>query len=147
LKLGLSYYNLDDNTQALSNYQKLIELYPQSTEADEALENIKNIYVELGKPNEYVALMRKNGKSISTSEADGLTYAAAELKYNNNDCAGAIAGFDNYLNEFAEGKFVLEANFYRSECLVKSKEWNKALVGYNFINDKGLNKFFRYYSC
>lgn len=142
LKLGLSYYNLDDNTQALSNYQKLIELYPQSTEADEALENIKNIYVELGKPNEYVALMRKNGKSISTSEADGLTYAAAELKYHNNDCSEAIAGFDNYLNEFADGKFVLEANFYRSECLVKSKEWNKALIGYNFINNKGLNKFF-----
>ena len=142
LKLGLSYYNLDNNAQALTNYQQLIQQFPQSAEADEALDNIKNIYVEAGKPNEYVELMRKNGKNISATEADGLTYAAAELKYNNNDCAGAIAGFNNYLSQFPTGASVLDANFFRSECYTKNKDWNNALTGYNYVNSKGINKYF-----
>jgi TolA-binding protein len=142
LNLGLSYYNLDNNDQALTNYLHLIEQYPQSPEADEALVNIKNIYVEAGKPNEYVELMQKNGKNISTTEADAITYNAAELKYNNNDCTGAIAGFNNYLEKFPSGTYVLDANFYRSECYVKSRDWNNALTGYAFINAKGINKYF-----
>jgi tetratricopeptide (TPR) repeat protein len=120
----------------------LIEQYPQSAEADEALDNIKNIYVEAGKPNEYVELMRKNGKNISASEADGLTYNAAELKYNNNDCSGAIEGFNNYLAKFPAGVSVVDANFYRSECYSKNKDWNNALTGYNFVSSKGFNKYF-----
>jgi TolA-binding protein len=142
LKLGLSYYNIDKNEEALTNYQQLIEQYPQSAEADEALDNIKNIYVEAGKPNEYVELMRKNGKNISASEADGLTYNAAELKYNNNDCSGAIEGFNNYLGKFPAGASVVDANFYRSECYSKNKDWNNALTGYNFVSSKGFNKYF-----
>jgi len=89
LKLGLVYYNLNNNDEALKNYQKLISLYPQSDEADEALDNMKNIYVEMGRPNDYVDFIRKSGKVISVSEADSLTFAAAELKYTNNRLCGS----------------------------------------------------------
>jgi len=142
LKLGLSYYNLNNNEQALANYQQLIQQYPQSVEVDEALDNLKGIYVESGKPNEYVELMRKNGKNISATEADGITYSAAELKYNGNDCAGAIAGFTNYLSQFPVGASVLEASFFRSECYSKNKDWSNALIGYNYVSSKGINKYF-----
>ena len=142
LKLGLSYYNLNNNEQALTNYQHLIEQFPQSAEANEALENVKNIYVEAGKPNEYVELMRKSGKNISATEADGLTYNAAEIKFNNNDCAGAISGFTNYLSKFPSGAYVIDANFYRSECLAKSKDWNNAIAGYSFVSNQGISKYF-----
>ncbi len=142
LKSGLCYYNLNKNNEALDNYQQLIQKYPQSNEADEALDNIKNIYVEEGRPNEYVELMRKNGKNISVTEADSLTYTAAELKYNNNDCNGAINGFNNYLSQYPNGAFALEANYFRSECFYKNKDWANALKGYEYVNSKGLNKFF-----
>ncbi len=142
LKLGLSYYNLNKNSDALANYQALIQQYPQSPEADEALDNIKNIYVEEGKPNEYVELMRKNGKNITPTEADSITYSSAEMKYNSNDCTAAIAGFDNYLTQFPNGTFALEANYFKSECYSKVKEWPKAVAGYDFVNAKGLSKYF-----
>jgi tetratricopeptide (TPR) repeat protein len=142
LKLGLSYYNIDKNKEALDNYQTLIQKYPQSSEADEALDNIKNIYVEEGRPNDYVELMRKNGKNISVSEADSLTYNAAELKYNANDCTAAIIGFNNYLAQYANGAFALEANYFRSECYSKNKDWQNALTGYSYVNSKGLNPYF-----
>ncbi len=142
LKSGLSYYNLNKNNEALASYQQLIQQYPQSAEADEAMENIKNIYVEEGRPNEYVELMRNNGKTITVTEADSLTYTSAELKYNNGDCNGAIAGFNNYLSQYPNGAFALEANFFCSECYYKNKDWANALKGYDYVNSKGINKYF-----
>jgi tetratricopeptide (TPR) repeat protein len=142
LKLGLSYYNIDDNRNALVNYQTLIEKYPQSPEADDALDNMKNIYVEEGRANDYVELMRKNGKNISVSEADSLNYTSAELKYNANDCAAAITGFNNYLSQYPNGAFALEANYFRSECYNKSKDFKNALTGYDYVNAKGQNRYF-----
>jgi tetratricopeptide (TPR) repeat protein len=142
LKLGLSYYNLDKNAEALKNYTFLIQQYPQSAEADEAVDNIKSIYLEEGKPNEYVELMRKNGKNISNNEADSITYTAAELKYNNNDCAAAILAFNNYLNQFPQGEFAVPANFFKSECYNKLKDYTNALLGYDYVYSKGLNKYF-----
>lgn len=141
LKLGLSYYNLNSNSEALTNYQKLISLYPQSAEADEALDNIKNIYVEEGKPNEYVDFLKRSGRSISVTEADSLTYSAAELKYTNGDCANAITGFNNYLERYPEGSFALQAYYFRSECYVKNKDFKNAVAGYAAVLNKGNSKY------
>jgi tetratricopeptide (TPR) repeat protein len=142
LKLGLCYYNSDKYDDALANYQTLIQKYPQSTEADEATGIMKNIYVEIGKPNEYIEMMRRNGKAISVTEADSLTYTSAALKYNANDCAAAIEGFKNYLSRFSNGAYVLEANYFSSECYNASKDWQNALIGYDYVNSKGLSRFF-----
>lgn len=141
LKLGLAYFNINNNAEALNNYQKLISLYPQSGEADEALENIKNIYVEEGKPNEYVDFLKRSGKSISVTEADSLTFAAAEIKYNGGDSANAITGFNNYLSRYPEGSFALQAYYFRSECYVKSKDFKNALTGYVAVVNKGNSKY------
>jgi TolA-binding protein len=141
LKLGLSHYNLNNNTEALANYQRLVKQYPASPEADEALENLKNVYVEEGRPNEYVDFVRSTGKNISVSEADSLTYNAAELKYTNGDCTGAIAGFSNYLSKYPTGSFALQAYFLRSECYLKSKDFSKAVEGYEAVMQGGASRY------
>lgn len=142
LRLGLCYYNIDNNKQALDNYQALVQQYPESPEADEALDNIKAIYVEEGKPNEYVELMRRSGKSISVSEADSLTYNAGLLKYNAGDCKAAIAGFADYLNQYSTGAFALEAAYYSGECYNKLKDYKNAISSYELVTAKGHSRFF-----
>ncbi len=142
LKLGLCHYNIDKNKEALDNYQLLIQKYPESSEADEALDNIRAIYVEEGRPNEYVDLMQRMGKSISVNEADSLTYHAAELKYNAGDCNAAIAGFTNYLSRYAEGAYALPANYYRGECYNKLKDFKNAVSSYDYVAAKGQSRFF-----
>lgn len=141
LKRALSNYNLSRNNEALTDYQKLISQYPQSEEAEEALENMKNIYIEMGRPNDYVDFVNKSGKVISISEADSLTYASAELKYLNNDCAGSIPAFDNYLSKYPQGAYALEALFYRTDCYSKNKDWAKAAQGYEDIIKMGSSRF------
>jgi TolA-binding protein len=141
LKLGLSNYNLNNNAEALKFYQQLINLYPQSAEAEEALDNLKSIYIEMGRPNDYVDFVKKSGKIISISEADSLTYAAAELQYNNGDCTGAVSSFNNYLSKYPQGAYFLDANFYASECYSKNKDWQNAVKGYTAIVNQGSNPF------
>jgi len=142
LKMGLVYYNTDKYDEALVNYQTLVQKYPQSSEADEATDIMKDIYVETGKPNEYIEMMRRNGKNISVTEADSLTYTSAALKYNANDCNAAIAGFKNYVSSYPNGAYILEANYFSSECYNAAKDFQNALVGYDYVNSKGLNRFF-----
>jgi TolA-binding protein len=142
LKLGLCYYNTDKYDEALSNYQTLVSKYPQSSEADEATDIMKNIYVEIGKPNEYIEMMRKSGKNISVNEADSLTYTAAALKYNGGDCNAALAGFKNYVSRYPSGSYILDANYFSAECYNKNKDWQNALTGYDYVNSIGLNRFF-----
>jgi len=142
LKLGLAHYNSNNNKEALSNYEALIQKYPQSQEADEAMGIIKDIYVEDGRPNDYVELMRKNGKAVSVSEADSLTYAAAMVRYNNNDCAGSISSLANYLERYPDGVYAIEANYLRGTCFQKNKDWANAVQAYSFVNAKGLNKYY-----
>ena len=142
LKLGLAHYNNNNNKDALANYEVLIQKYPQSAEADEAMGIIKDIYLEEGRPNDYVELMKKNGKSISVSEADSLTYAAAEIRYNNNDCTGAVSSFKNYLGGYPDGAYAIEANYFSALCYQKNKDWPNALLGFAFVNNKGLNKYY-----
>lgn len=141
LKRALSNYNLSNNSAALVDYQKLINLYPQSQEADEALENMKNIYIEIGRPNDYVDFVKKAGKVISISEADSLTYASAELKYLNNDCAASISGFNDYLAKYPQGAYALEALFYRTDCYGKNKDWTNSAKGYEEVINAGSSRF------
>jgi TolA-binding protein len=142
LKKGLAYYNSNNNKDALTSYETLIKQYPQSSESDEAIAIIRDIYIEEGRPNDYVDLMTNNGKTVSISEADSITYTAASIRYGNDDCAGAITAFGNYLNRYPNGAYALDAHYLRSTCYLRSKDWNNALTGYAFVNSKGLNKYY-----
>lgn len=142
LKTGLSHYNLNDNKSALSNYQQLIKKYPQSPEAEEALDIIRDIYVEEGRPNDYVELMKQNGINVSVSEADSLTYSSALMKYNAGDYAAAISGLSNYISRFPDGAHHIEAVYFRATCYQKSKDMQNALQDFAFVHSKGLNKYY-----
>ncbi len=141
LKLGVAYFNLNSNTEALKNYSILVNQYPNSPEADDALENVKAIYVEEGKPGEYADFMRKAGKPISVSTEDSLTYAAAELQYENGNTAGATTSFENYIQRFPNGAYAIDANFYLGEMYYAKKNWNKALAGYEAVAAKAPNSY------
>lgn len=142
LKLGLAQYNSNSNKDALVSYESLIQKYPQSAEADEAIGIMRDIYVEEGRANDYVDLMKKNGKAISFSEADSLTWSSAILKYEGGDCTGAISGFKNYMTRFPDGSYTIEANYLQGVCYEKIKDWTNTLIGYEYVNLKGLNKYY-----
>jgi len=141
LRAGLANYNLGNNGEALSRYNELLKQYPNSVEAQEALDNAKSIYVEEGRTAEYVNFAKGMGIAISASQEDQLAYQEAEVQFNNGNFAAAQQKFEDYLRKFPDGKYALEANFYKSEMYASQKNWPKAVTGYETVADKAPNKF------
>ena len=141
-KLGLAYYNNNDNKNALVAYRQLIKSYPQSEETSEAMATIRDIFIEDGKPEGYVALMKENGIIIAVNEADSLSYITPYNKYDAGDCMVAIPGFGTYINGYPNGAYIIDANYYRALCYQKIKEFNQAILGFDYVNSKGVSKYF-----
>jgi TolA-binding protein len=99
----VAYFNLDKNDDALDNFKKLVASYPNSQESDDAIEYVRNIFVEKQKPGDFAEFMRQNGKPISVSEEDSLTFRSSMLRYEAKDIPGSRSGFAAYLAKFPEG--------------------------------------------
>lgn len=141
LRLGISYFNLNNNTEALKQYTTLLEQYPNSSEAESALENARVIYVDEGRTSEYVEFARKMGKDISTSQEDELAYQEAEVQFNNGNFPVAARKFEDYLVKYPDGKYSLEALYYKSEIYLNQKDFQKAVTGYETLADRAPHKF------
>lgn len=141
LKLGVAYFNLDNNEDALASFKTLISSYPNSPESDAAVEYVRDIFLEQQKPGDFAAFMRQNGKSISYSEEDSLTFASANIRYNSNDKENALNGFKAYLNKFPNGRYAIDANYNVAEIYNGKKDYNNALTGYSYVAAKAPNRF------
>ncbi|MBS1946406.1 MAG: tetratricopeptide repeat protein [Bacteroidetes bacterium] len=141
LKAGISYYNLNNSAEALNQYDALLKQYPNSPEAQDAMGNAKSIYVEQGRSDEYVNFAKKMGVDVSPSQEDQLAYQEAEVQFNNGNFADAAKKFEQYISKFPDGKYSLEANYYKSEIYYNQKDWAKAVTGYEAVADKAPNKF------
>jgi TolA-binding protein len=140
LKSGIAYYNLDKNNDAIAQYKKLLAEYPNAPEAEDALDNLKTIYIEQGAPTEYAEAARQAGKPISVSAEDSLTFAAAELQYQNNS-ANAVAALESYLQKFPNGAYSTNAHYYRGEIYGTRKGWKEALNSYAVVAERAPNTF------
>ncbi|HEU4902069.1 MAG TPA: tetratricopeptide repeat protein [Flavisolibacter sp.] len=141
LKLGISYYNANDNEKAVAQYKQLLNAYPNSPEADDALENLKTIYIEQGKPGEFADVARGAGRPISTSAEDSLTFAAAQIQYENNNMNGALDAMTAYLQRFPNGSKAVNAYYYRGEIYNSRKDWNNAIANYSQVAQRAPNTF------
>lgn len=141
LQLATAWYNLDEDEKALVQYQRIIEQAPYSAAAEEAMENIKTIYLQSGRSDQYEAQMRAWGKEISAMEADSLAYASLELQLAADDCKSVIKLADQYLKRFPSGLHATDALFHKSECFFRNNDKPAALKGYEAICAKGNNPY------
>ncbi|MDB5251798.1 MAG: hypothetical protein JWP27_967 [Flaviaesturariibacter sp.] len=141
LKAGIAYYNLHNNDQAIVQFNQILNQYPSSDEADDALDNLRGIYVEQGRTSEYAEAARRAGKPLSVSAEDSLTFAAADLQYENGNTAAALASFESYLHRFSTGTYALEAHFNSAEIYYARKDWARALDHYEAVAERAPNAF------
>ncbi len=141
LKTGVSYFNTEKSEDALNNFTQLVKQYPNTQESDEAIEYIRTIFINNQKPNEFISFMQQNGKSVSVSEADSLTYRAASIKYEAKEFENAKTGFATYIAGYPYGKYAIEANYFSAELYIASKDAKSALPFYNAVAAKAPNKY------
>ena len=143
LQLGLIDYNRNRNQDAIGYYKKVAEGFPGTSEARSALAGLRNIYLDMNDVDSYVNYTRTLGDfaSVSISEQDSLTYMAAENLYMAGNCRQAVDNFDQYIDKFRNGSFILNAHFYKADCHHRLNEYDKALESYNFVTGMFRNTF------
>jgi TolA-binding protein len=141
LKLGISYYNIKDNQNALNNFQKLISAYPNSAESDAAVEYVRDIFIDLQRPDDFVSFMQKAGKPVSFSEQDSITFIAAQSAYNSRSYDKALQGLNNYLSKFPNGQYIVEANYMAADIYNTRKDFQHALSYYTNVAAKAPNSY------
>ena len=142
LRLGLIYYNQDNIKKAIESYKTVVEKYPQSNDAKEALLALREMSISEGNPDIYMDVVSKNNNiNVSYSEKDSISYLSAETQYIKGQCDDAVKKFDNYLTQFPNGYFLLQAQFYRAECLFKQKQYAQSVKSYEYVANAGQNIF------
>ena len=113
-EIGLLYYQNDRYEEAIAAYKQVITKYPGSAEARLAQRDLKSIYVDLNKVDDYMAFASTvpGGATFNVSERDSLTYTAAERAYMRGDIAGAKTSLTRYLQSFPQGAFSVDASYY-----------------------------------
>ena len=78
-ELGLAYLNLGDKKKSLSYYDMVVKTAPQSSDAKDALQGIRDIYVSEGDAGGYFDYARKSGVEgdLTAMSRDSLSFAAA----------------------------------------------------------------------
>lgn len=141
LRLGLAYYNLNNSREAMVQYKTLVSQYPDSEEAGDALDNIKTIYIDENRANEYAAYMRQAGQPLSISAEDSLLWTAAQTQLDNGNTTAALNSINDYLQKFPEGTYNLDAQFFRGEIYYARKDFKNSLTGYQAVARKAPNKY------
>ncbi|MCB2220524.1 MAG: tetratricopeptide repeat protein [Bacteroidetes bacterium] len=141
LKSGLIYYNSNLNELALKTFKGVVEDYPATTESKEALESIRNIYVDMGKVDDFFAYAKDlSFANISASEQDSITYTSAENQYLSGD-QGANVSLQRYLDQFPNGAFTISASYYLADERMKEDKKAEALELYEYVISKPGSEF------
>lgn len=138
-KLGIVYFNLDKNQMALQTFKDLYSNYPNSTESENAIEYIRNIFIEDQTPELYVQFMNEYGHPLTINEQDSLIFRAAVLKYEQKKYTESAVGLVSYLQKFPNGKYSLEATHLVAEIAYSKQAYDTALVYFSIIADKAPN--------
>lgn len=128
-------YNIDGDTEkAITAYKYVIEKYPHSEEAQTAIQDLKSIYVESGKVDEYAKYASKTkGMQVNTNELDTLTYTAAEKIYSRGETSEARSKFQGYLKNFPDGAFTLDSHYALGVIFYNEKTFGEALTHFENV--------------
>ena len=142
-EIGLLYYQDDMFDEAIAAYQAVIKNYPGSEEARLAQRDLKSIYIDLNRVDEYAnyASTISGGVNFDINERDSLTYVAAERVYMRGDTNQAKESFMRYLQTFPEGAFRLNANYFVGLIEYNQKNYGQAMACLNKVLEYPANKY------
>ncbi len=140
LQLGLLYYNTGRTKEAIRTYQRIIDRYPRSEETTVALSDLRSIYLEEDRIDEYSAYVRglKDKVSIAPSETEQLGFLSAERKYRRRQ-PDARRDLEAYLERYPQGSDRHKAELYLADLDYQAGNADAAYNRYSrLVNSPGL---------
>ena len=140
---AMVYNSRNDYDNAIKAYKTIIEQYPHSDEAQIALQDLKNIYIEMGNVSAYADYVAGTSglQKVNSNELDTLAYTAAERFYSKRELGKAEAKFNEYLESFPQGAFRLNSHYYLALRQNNNKDYDTALKNLKAVTGYPDNKF------
>ncbi len=141
LKQGLIFYNKGQNDLALQKFKQVVARYPNTPMAYQAIENIKNIYIEKSDPEAYTKWAQKYPWiNVNNTELDEAVFAAAQEKYY-SQAPEALKELNKYLQQYPTGLNSLKAHYYLAKLYEKKNKKGQAALHYEYIANQSQNDY------
>lgn len=143
VQLGLLYYNTGENEKAIAQFKKVIENYKSSPDARYAMTGLRNTYVDMNDVASYFAYVKTldGYGDINMASKDSMLYTSGENLYMTGKYDRAKDALRSYLDEFPNGAFRQNAEFYLAETLRASGNVEEAEKYYNGITSRPNSEF------
>jgi len=142
LRAGLVHYNASRNQQALDKLKEVVQKYPNTQEAKQAVATAKLVYVDEGRVSEYAAWARNlDFVEVTDAELDNASFEAAERKQLEGKTDAAIRGYEDYLKEFPNGLHAINVNFALAQLYFANGQKDQALPRYKAVADSGNGEY------
>ncbi len=141
--LGLAYLNLGDRQKSLHYYDMVVDASPRSSEAKEAMQGIREIYVSQGDVDGYFDYAAKAGLEgdLSAQSRDSLSFVAAQNLYLKGDPAAAARSLRNYVSSYPKGYYLTDALYYLSDCCLRTDDRAGAIETLTRLTEQGTNQY------
>ncbi len=125
LQLAITHINAGDHQAGIDAYKKVISTYPTSEEAKVASDDLKRIYADDGRLDEFARFINSvpNAPRIEASEIDALAFQAAEKEYITSQ---ATAKLERYLAEYPHGAYEAQALYYLAQAASEAGDTDTA---------------------
>ncbi len=136
LRQGLVHYNANRNEEALVKLKSLVDKYPKTAEAKQAVATAKLVYIDEGRVSEYAEWARNlDFVEVTDSELENASFEAADRKLAEGKTNLALKGFEDYIREFPNGVHALQVNFNIAQIYFSKNEKDKALPYFKKVAD------------
>ena len=137
--IGASYFNLDQDLEAISSLDKSFNTDPSWRRADETLLTLSRAQQRAGKTAEAEQttqiLIEKFPKS--SSAVAQATYRAGEIAFARNDFETAFTRYEMLIKDHPKSEFVPHAMYGAAWSLLEKKEFEKSIA----LFDRLINEF------
>ncbi len=142
LNEGLVLRNLDRQAEAVSKLKKVVEDYPSTREAKEAISFARLVYADMGQLDAYIEWVQKiDFANVKEAQLDSTLYNSGYEYYALGDCSKSVTEFGHYLKRFPKGLFVLNAHYFRAACLEKSGDLQAAQTHWQQLFNLGNHEY------
>lgn len=141
--LGLAYLNLGNREKSLHYYDMVVESAPQSSEAKEAMQGIREIYVSEGNADAYFDYAAKAGveSDLSALSRDSLSFVAAQNRYLTGTPEAAAQSLRSYVENYPKGYYLTDALYYLSDCYLRTGARAQAIETLSALSERGTNRY------
>ncbi|HYC28163.1 MAG TPA: tetratricopeptide repeat protein, partial [Chitinophagaceae bacterium] len=134
MKIGFAHQQAGNTDKAIEAYKQIVQEFPASEERTAAMDALKSLYIQGGKPDEYAKLLKDtNMGGAEENTLDSTYYATAEAQYATGNWTKAKSLLAAYFAKYPNGVFAGKAHYYKAESHYQLKENKEALAEYEQV--------------